>query len=69
MVLTQSETDFTHTEVWLESWNASSKLIQGQIISNKMHNKQYHTVGTVPKSNRKTQKYTTANFQGLVQAL
>ena len=56
-------------EVWLESWNASSKLVQGQIIRNKMHNKKYHTVGTVSKPNRKAQKYMTAHFLGLVQAL
>ena len=34
-----------------------------------MHNKKYHTVGTVPKSKRRTQKYMTVHFLGLVQAL
>jgi len=47
--------------------------------SNKMKNIRYHTVGTVPKSNRKSQKeetstplthkYMTTHFLGLVQAL
>ena len=44
-----------------------------QPLSHKMKNKNYHTVGTVPKSNRKdakriplTLKYMTAHFPGLV---
>jgi len=38
------------------------------ITSNKLKNKRYHTVGTVPKSNRKTRDTTLSEqFQNLTE--
>ena len=60
-------------------WSSIRFLFSENIYINKMKNKKYHTVGTIPKSNIKivvrgkmipiTHKYMITHFPGLVQIL